>query len=91
MMFRPLQLLFVSNLRYSGRGSGKLEFSSHHCRQFTAVSSKTSTSSVEASSNHNNICIFASEVPVIANLNRYRNMEDVSINLCYICSLVHKI
>jgi len=74
-MFRPLQLLFVSNLRCSGRGSNKLELLSHQRRQFTIVASSAET----RSSNHNNICIFASEVPVIANLNRYRNVEDVGI------------
>ena len=76
-MFRPLQLLFASNLRYRD-SSSKLGLLSHHCRHFTAVSSQTSTSSLEASPNQK-ICIFASEVPVIANLNRYRNVEDVSI------------
>ena len=78
MMFRPLQLLFVSNLRYNGRNSSKLGFLNlHHRRQFTAETTTTS-SSLRASSDYNNIMIFASEVPVIANLNRYRNVEDVS-------------
>ena len=82
MMFRPLQLLFVSNLRCSSRGSNKFRcnrnLSYHHRRrQFTTASSaETSTSALGATSK---ICIFASEVPVIANLNRYRNIEDVSI------------
>ena len=78
-MFRPpLQLLFVSNLRCTSRGSNKFGCNLSYHRQFTTSSAET-TSALESSFDHNNICIFASEVPVIANLNRYRNVEDVSI------------
>lgn len=78
MMFRPLQLLFVSNLRYNGRNSSKLGFLNHHHRRHFTAETTTTSSSLRASSDYDNIMIFASEVPVIANLNRYRNVEDVS-------------